>query len=340
MDDFLSSLVSKSLSVAPIIQPRPVSLFEPWQPGTPELTLPIDLSPTDQTPSMESKFNDRAHSDPRPPREHYDRFAEETHAYTAPAAERLRQSPPVTLQAVLAPMPGSAQPLHRAVSHEMAASPPISQRPPASIDLPRSVPPVPSILERVIIDRGETGHDHSTANQLMHHHDTQPALTESVHPNDVSPAPSSVNPVIERFERVILEHTQANLEQIDPGQTAQDYAPPLVSVPPAVQRVTVEPERSESALPKAPQTTGDMSAPGLPAPPRLTPSIERVRESVEPRQADRANMAQPQQPTIHVTIGRIEVRATSSTAPVKRVSPPATTMTLEEYLRSRAGDKR
>jgi hypothetical protein len=43
---------------------------------------------------------------------------------------------------------------------------------------------------------------------------------------------------------------------------------------------------------------------------------------------------------IHVTIGRIEVRAALPPTPVKRASPPTSTMSLEEYLRSRSGDRR
>jgi len=45
-------------------------------------------------------------------------------------------------------------------------------------------------------------------------------------------------------------------------------------------------------------------------------------------------------PTIQVTIGRIEVRATPLSAPVKRGLPPVSTMSLEDYLRSRSGDRR
>jgi len=43
----------------------------------------------------------------------------------------------------------------------------------------------------------------------------------------------------------------------------------------------------------------------------------------------------PAPPTIHVTIGRIEVRATQPPAPVRRSAPTASTMSLEDYLRSR-----
>ena len=49
------------------------------------------------------------------------------------------------------------------------------------------------------------------------------------------------------------------------------------------------------------------------------------------------NAPAPVQQTIHVTIGRIEVRATLPPAPIKRASPPTSTMSLDDYLRSRSG---
>jgi hypothetical protein len=50
----------------------------------------------------------------------------------------------------------------------------------------------------------------------------------------------------------------------------------------------------------------------------------------------------PAAPIIHVTIGRIEVRATApqaAAAPARRASAPAV-MTLDEYLRRRDGERR
>jgi hypothetical protein len=42
-------------------------------------------------------------------------------------------------------------------------------------------------------------------------------------------------------------------------------------------------------------------------------------------------------PTIHVTIGRIEVKATPPTAAPKRRASASPTMSLDEYLRRRSG---
>jgi hypothetical protein len=49
--------------------------------------------------------------------------------------------------------------------------------------------------------------------------------------------------------------------------------------------------------------------------------------------------SQAPQRVVEIHIGRIEVRATPPSTPVKRGSQKATTMSLEEYLRSRPGEK-
>jgi hypothetical protein len=44
--------------------------------------------------------------------------------------------------------------------------------------------------------------------------------------------------------------------------------------------------------------------------------------------------------TVEIHIGRIEVRAMPAPAPIKRQTPQASAMSLEEYLKSRSGDRR
>lgn len=50
--------------------------------------------------------------------------------------------------------------------------------------------------------------------------------------------------------------------------------------------------------------------------------------------------ASPAPPTIHVTIGRIEVRATAASAPLPRKPAPLPGMSLDEYLKMRNGGRR
>lgn len=92
--------------------------------------------------------------------------------------------------------------------------------------------------------------------------------------------------------------------------------------------------------------------------PIVTPVIERVvhehtdqtqvpssRTDLPPRATapqmrgvEKQSSAEP--PAIHVTIGRVEVRATSSAAPTKRPSRSSSALSLDDYLRARNGGQR
>ena len=84
-------------------------------------------------------------------------------------------------------------------------------------------------------------------------------------------------------------------------------------------------------------------APPLPAPPAVTTTTVVVQPAIQPappveRLVAPAPGPAPEPPTVHVTIGRIEVRAIPPTAPAAaqpRPGPPV--MSLEEYLGRRLG---
>ena len=74
----------------------------------------------------------------------------------------------------------------------------------------------------------------------------------------------------------------------------------------------------------------------LPPIPLVAPRSERARREA----AFGRESTPPVEATIHVSIGRIEVRATP-TAPARERAPAASpVMSLEEYLRTRAGRAR
>jgi hypothetical protein len=148
-------------------------------------------------------------------------------------------------------------------------------------------------------------------------------------PNIATPR-ESLNPpqaILEaiRHERVVERFVERErtlrLTQVEEGaspprasragdQTSQSPAKATNFIKPKVEPLPapIERRRSEASFPRS--------------------SIGGARESEAPA------------PIIQVTIGRIEVRATPPSAPVKRGSPPASTMSLEDYLRSRSGDRR
>lgn len=68
-------------------------------------------------------------------------------------------------------------------------------------------------------------------------------------------------------------------------------------------------------------------------PPPVSPSLTRARE--QPSQSEH-RAERPPEPTIHITIGRVEVRATSEAeSRARRKEEASPVMTLDEYLRKR-----
>ena len=73
---------------------------------------------------------------------------------------------------------------------------------------------------------------------------------------------------------------------------------------------------------------------GAPSPRVIVPRVAIYSDAVERLGARRAA---PPEPTVHVTIGRVEVRATPPPAPAPARERGPRAMSLEEYLRGRAG---
>lgn len=113
----------------------------------------------------------------------------------------------------------------------------------------------------------------------------------------------------------------------------QTVANPVVS--PVVSPVGY-PERQPAAIAgNEPLTPAIQPRPVSPAQPRINPaSPSAFGEPSNPR----ARGAEA--PTIQVTIGRIEVRATPPPAPVPKPRPASPTMSLDDYLRQRNEGRR
>jgi hypothetical protein len=113
---------------------------------------------------------------------------------------------------------------------------------------------------------------------------------------------------------------------------------------PVVEGQTAAPTRPSTA------TTGPDLAPvsGLPEKRPAAPPLPGARPSLRPpAPAFRANRAERERPgarggpTIHVTIGRVDVRAVVAPAAAPaRPTAAAETSSLEDYLRGRAGGRR
>jgi hypothetical protein len=119
---------------------------------------------------------------------------------------------------------------------------------------------------------------------------------------------------------------------------------PAPSPPPTERTRPVEPRPSGPIERPAIELPGDAATAKRPAtdppaeaassifsPPPLSPRLPREQPSQSEHRAE-----PPPEPTIHVTIGRVEVRATSEAEPrARRKEEASPVMTLDEYLRKR-----
>lgn len=233
-------------------------------------------------------------------------------------------------------------------------------------------------IERVMIEHDRADHGHIGHARPEREGTTLPIGVGPAVNQGATRAPATAAPIIERVEPDRAERERdtlpieirsaANSESLPTRPTPSIEPTPIVERT-LVQRVIIERERMDQGHAVQP-SAAQLSAVAMPAPgvsearnaARLlvTPIVERVqpvRENSDQGQINRSSEAQrsqlgraesrrsqasqaPTPPTIHVTIGRIEVRATPPPSPIKRAAPAATTMSLEEYLRSRSGDRR
>jgi hypothetical protein len=190
-----------------------------------------------------------------------------------------------------------------------------------------STPPVVEYPERVIIERERLPQEHEPGANVV-------KSVISSAPVPLAPA-QKVEPQLNAekspLQHLVVEHVRPEAERVvQPGvsQLPDPAPPPMINAHNVVRpHVTAIVERSEGA-------------PGHAVRDQIDRSGTAQQLQLNPAEFRRPPLAQSPAPTIHVTIGRIEVRAAAPTTPVKRASPPASTMTLEEYLRSRAGDRR
>ena len=94
------------------------------------------------------------------------------------------------------------------------------------------------------------------------------------------------------------------------------------------------PERQPAAIAgNEPLTPALQPRPVSPVPPRLNPVSQ-------PAFGESSNLRAAEVPTIQVTIGRIEIRATPPAAPVPKPRPASPTLSLDDYLRQRNEGRR
>lgn len=137
-------------------------------------------------------------------------------------------------------------------------------------------------------------------------------------------AESSLSPSLKQPVFVRHEGTAANAsEQADRSSTEAFHLMPLQSSP--LSHKTV----SSSTITPIPSFSSMRDEKGVPSHAHLFAS-----ETYHPQ----ANVSES--PSVQVSIGRIEIRATASQAPSRKVSARSPTMSLNEYLKQRNGGQR
>jgi hypothetical protein len=104
-------------------------------------------------------------------------------------------------------------------------------------------------------------------------------------------------------------------------------------------QVAIRPLQEDSVFEDAPRSIVELvSLKGTSKPAAV---LQPVPTASRPGRIQQFEQTQPEvlQRVVEIHIGRIEVRAASPAAPLKRASQKAATMSLEDYLRSRPGEK-
>jgi hypothetical protein len=310
VSDLLGNLVSKTLNLASTIAPRPLSRFEPWQ------------------------------------------------AAGALESVRLDSAVDVEAQSVAAPKPSSNDSLLMDRGREANDRPrrPIERSQPDSIDPVRS-PAVSERIEQVIIERDHV--ERVEPVRSMRDSNVRPVVIPPVIASAIPRAAEPPPTVIERVERLIVDRPDQPQIEIRPAHDALSQQP--MTVVPGVDPDRTRPVRAIETVGQ-PHTDRASDAPSVvvrsisappspnassderPSPLRPIPLVERMPVTVAAERnlrSDNAPVRPPAPPTIHVSIGRVEVRATLPPAPVKRTAASTSAPSLDDYLRRRrAGDRR
>ncbi len=148
-------------------------------------------------------------------------------------------------------------------------------------------------------------------------------------------APASPPATGRNLPPVGLEPTSSSAT--GPVQAGEDAGAPRDRRAPVVKSVVSplsHPERQPAAIAgNEPLTPALQPRPVSPVPPRLNPVSQ-------PAFGESSNLRAAEAPTIQVTIGRIEVRATPPAAPVPKPRPASPTLSLDDYLRQRNEGRR
>ncbi|MCL4266854.1 MAG: hypothetical protein KJ069_26980 [Anaerolineae bacterium] len=277
---YLDNLVARSLPETAVIQPRPVSLFEPW-PGTIPFSTPAMTE--DQTAVAQSE----PHPLPRPQAQPFSPAPYPAETAVPPSAAPATAVPPAPVKSATLPAPAS-QPTatHRAGQHHLPKVAPSDASQPTLPVQPANIPVI------------------------------RPSSSAPITPRPAPPDhPTEPRPAREVHTTVTIREQTTKLTPVP--ETAAKTKPMLAEV-----------VREQPIQPAPPTAIPVQTKPFTPASNRPTNHQPVVTKPAEPT------------PTVQITIGRIEVRATPPPpAKAEKKQPSAPMMSLDDYLRQRNGGR-
>jgi hypothetical protein len=304
MTDFLTNLLDRAFDRATVIQPPRPSLFAPASltPGANSdgyATFAADARAdlVETTGEVESPRLRGARA-PQPSRQNSSRPRPDVETFNEPSAGEPRRPPTL----------GSPR---RETTVNPRPGAPAPARP-APIDADAEAPPSPR----------ENGIEPDPLETIR--------APESSRPE--SSRPESSRPESSRMDE---EGLLAKMRALIPKPSHEDDRAEAISLPMTVVEARAPEKIEERAVAQQPsgfQNKPDEAPPSPPISPRLSPPSPPPASPLPLRLAAPA----PASPTIQVTIGRIEVRATSAPPP-QRKPAGGPRLTLEAYLRQRDG---
>jgi hypothetical protein len=334
MSDFLTNLSVRAAGSADAIQPRLAFLFEPPQTVFGSMTAPSSFpqemqqeafeEAVSQSDAHETVAHDRINRLPTLGPSLVEVPGAELKAEMKPAWELLPSDPlapnrsPIPSRGEVSLGPVAAPALPKFPASELESSSPVSA----------SVASIRSGQEIREGRRGETPLDPAAAPAFPRFRDSESGVS-------LMSSQSLVREPVAPFLPI------RSGQQIGEGtpQSRATYSYKAAIGPPG------HPAEKESSFTDDPVRSGSLTAPRIDSsylppnyfsqPPRSAIEPRLAPRSAEVRRSAASSQFKPAEPTIQVTIGRIEVRATAQPPSARRERTASPVMSLDEYLRSR-----
>lgn len=358
MTNFLSRLITKTTETAPIVKPRPQSLYEPaarppqmWPVETQES---VGKDPVTRTPAVtdDNALDESIETPVVPPQKR------------APTTEL--SPPPAVQDSVPTPDP---EPTRRPRRSEEKAekgdvtAPPTQSRSPApeAQSLPPTPPTTPSLPQRGEESRPETEPtipdreppatktvtEHKEAvkpaihglfvERVVAREKSTPPIEAATWPPGRATSPLRPQPTMPSSRVAPRRDRQPDDRPRDPSKSQRPEDNRPASARPPMEQ---DSSQNTSALPAMPSIPArqDGTRQAIPAPAMaLYPQATVPVLTSSRRGADKRQSSEPE-PTVRVHIGRIEVRATPPPAePAKKPRRKTPVMSLDDYLERRNG---